>query len=180
MAKFKVGDRVRFIVQSKGNWGDIDTEIVLGKIYTIDIVGVYNWGYGNTESPVINEIYGGYICPDNIELVQEKIEIADYTDGVSVSVGECVKSLSDFSIMGAGCEVELKNNKKTIMSKITEFAKNLVLSADEKLLRKHNLKDSCGNYTSDAQQLVIDKMIKDNEAYLIEIAKGLEEETNNK
>lgn len=70
-----------------------------------------------------------------------------------------------------------EDKKKTIMSKITEFAKNLVLSADEKLLRKHDLKDSCGEYTEEAGVIVMQKIMKDNEEYLISIAKQLEEET---
>ena len=66
------------------------------------------------------------------------------------------------------------------MSKITTFAKNLVLSADEKLLRKFGLKNECGEYTSDARELVIEKLIADNQAYLIDTAKALEVEEKNK
>lgn len=66
------------------------------------------------------------------------------------------------------------NNKQTFMSKATNYIKNLTLSADEKLLRKYGFKDSCGDYTSEAMDLVEAKLVKDNEDYLIEIAKGLE------
>lgn len=67
------------------------------------------------------------------------------------------------------------------MSKLTNFVKNSLLSADEKLLRKNGLKDSCGDYTEEAQELVIAKLIKDNEAYLIEVATAMEvEEKKNK
>lgn len=61
-------------------------------------------------------------------------------------------------------------NKKTFMENIVSFAKNLTLSADEKLLREAGLKNSCGDYTSEARELVLQKLIKDNEAYLIEVA----------
>lgn len=70
--------------------------------------------------------------------------------------------------------------KNNIMSKITTFAKNLVLSADEKLLRKYGLKDECGEFTDEAEDLVIAKLVKENESYLIELAKGMEEEEKNK
>lgn len=62
------------------------------------------------------------------------------------------------------------------MSKIANFVKNSLLSADEKLLRKYNLKDECGEYTHEAQELVIAKLIKDNEAYLIQVATDLQAE----
>ena len=73
------------------------------------------------------------------------------------------------------------NKIEKIMSNILEFAKNLVLSEDEKLLRKYNLKDSCGNYTSDAKELVVQKLMKDNEQVLIDTATALQaEEDKNK
>jgi len=66
--------------------------------------------------------------------------------------------------------------QKGVMKNIIKFAKNLVLSADEKLLRKYNLKNDCGEYTAEARELVINKLIADNEAYLIDLAKKLEAE----
>lgn len=66
--------------------------------------------------------------------------------------------------------------KKSFMSSILDFAKNAVLSADEKLLRKQNLKDSCGDYTSIAWELVKQKLLKDNEEYLVATAKAKDEE----
>lgn len=62
------------------------------------------------------------------------------------------------------------------MNPIIEFAKNLTLSADEKLLRKVGLKDECGEYTASAMEIVLDKLMKDNEPYLLTIAKELEKE----
>lgn len=66
--------------------------------------------------------------------------------------------------------------KKSFMSKIYNFAKNLTLTADEKLLRKYGLKDECGEYSDEAEELVIAKLIKDNEDYLIKTAQALEDE----
>jgi hypothetical protein len=65
--------------------------------------------------------------------------------------------------------------KKT-MSNIMEFAKNLTLSADEKLLRKYGLHDENGNRTSSAEDLIEEKMFSDNEPYLLEIARAKEAE----
>lgn len=71
--------------------------------------------------------------------------------------------------------------KKTFMTTIKTFVKNALLTPSEKLLRKHGLKDSCGDYTQDAIDVTIQKLVKDNEAELIKIAEGLEaEETKNK
>lgn len=73
--------------------------------------------------------------------------------------------------------VELVNPLSlNIMSSIKEFAKNLILSADEKLLRSQGLKTECGDYTQDAKDIVMEKLAKENEAYLIEIAKAKKEE----
>jgi hypothetical protein len=75
-----------------------------------------------------------------------------------------------------GCASENKTTKNGIMESITEFAKNLVLSEDEKLLRKFNLKDSNGNYLSSAKDIVMQKLLADNEKYLIEIATKMAKE----
>jgi len=59
---------------------------------------------------------------------------------------------------------------------LMEFAKNLLLSSDEKLLRKHGLKDQSGEYTYQAKELVLAKLVEDNKDYLISIANAKEEE----
>ncbi len=75
--------------------------------------------------------------------------------------------------------IKEKTNKLNIKSKIMnviKFAKNLTLSADEKLLRKYNLKDSNGEYTDEAEEIVMQKLIAENESHLVEIAKAMEAE----
>ena len=67
--------------------------------------------------------------------------------------------------------------KKSIMCSIIEFASNLGLSANEKLLRKYALKNECG-YTESAYDLVMAKLVADNEAYLIEVATAKQKEDN--
>lgn len=70
----------------------------------------------------------------------------------------------------------IKPTGNKFMSNVIKFAKELVLSKEEKLLRKYGLKNECGEYTVTAQELVIDKLVKENEAYLIEIAQKMSEE----
>jgi len=65
---------------------------------------------------------------------------------------------------------------RQVMSNIVSFAKNLVLSADEKLLRKMGLHNDCGEATQEAYDLIKEKLVKDNEPYLLEIAKAKQEE----
>ena len=69
---------------------------------------------------------------------------------------------------------------KNFMDKIVEFSKNIVLSKEEKLLRKYGLKNSCGDYTEAAKEIVINHLCDDNKDYLAEIAKAKEEEEKEK
>lgn len=55
---------------------------------------------------------------------------------------------------------KINKNMETTKS-IVEFAKNLTLSKEEKLLRKAGLKDSEGNWTSEARAIVISKRAKE-------------------
>jgi|GEM_PF-7021624 len=96
--------------------------------------------------------------------------------------GTCGKS--GWSVNKKGLELieEVKefNKIKSIMSNIINFAKNLTLSADEKLLREQGLKTECGDYTSDAQALAIRMLCEEKEVKMIEIAKAKKEEELNK
>lgn len=84
----------------------------------------------------------------------------------------CDSGIKEESILSK--DIDLKK----IMTSVKTFVKNLTLSADEKLLRKFGLKNDCGEYTSEAREAVFAKIVADNEAYLITIAKGLEAEAN--
>ena len=66
------------------------------------------------------------------------------------------------------------------MSDIKTFAKNLLLSVEEKLLRKYGLKTECGDYTQEAVEICQQDMCKQNEEKLVEIAKAKEEEEKKK
>jgi len=104
-----------------------------------------------------------------------------YDDGeVSIEEGSFVFGEEDIELINNNNCDETINPVKKIMSNIIDFAKNLSLSADEKLLRKHNLKDSFGEYTSEARELVIQKLIADNEQYFVDIATKKETSENKK
>lgn len=68
------------------------------------------------------------------------------------------------------------NKVGEIMGNIKTFVKNLALSADEKLLRKHGFKSECGEYSQDAKDLAVLRLCEEKETEMIEIAKGLEKE----
>jgi len=59
---------------------------------------------------------------------------------------------------------------------IKKFVKTLTLSKEDKLLREQGLQNDCGDFTEEAKELVIDKLVEDNKAYLVEIATQLKEE----
>ncbi len=59
---------------------------------------------------------------------------------------------------------------------IKKFVKTLTLSKEDKLLREYGLQNDYGDFTEEAKELVINKLVEDNKAYLIEIATKLKEE----
>lgn len=66
---------------------------------------------------------------------------------------------------------------QNLMTNIVTFFKNLTLSSDDKLLRKHGLMSECGDFTQVAKDLVTAKTTADNKAFLVEIAQKYEAET---
>lgn len=68
--------------------------------------------------------------------------------------------------------------KKSIMSKVTTYIKNLTLSAEEKLVRKYGLHDENGETTCTGKEAILEKFYasKENQDYLISIAQGLDVE----
>ena len=54
--------------------------------------------------------------------------------------------------------IEITNNKQTIMSTIKTTLKNLILSAQEKVLRKNNLEDEHGEMTQESRDLMSEEM----------------------
>jgi len=66
-----------------------------------------------------------------------------------------IKGLAQY--YNANFDETIINNKpkKTIMNTIVDFAKNLTLPVDEKLLRKVGIKNNEGNYTEAAREIVV-------------------------
>ena len=59
---------------------------------------------------------------------------------------------------------------------IKKIVKTLTLSKEDKLLREYGLQNDCGDFTEEAKELVINKLVEENKDYLIEIATKLKEE----
>lgn len=153
MSKFKVGDKVRVLDASQ------DSHLI-GNIVEIEkIDSNYIYVKGGSSPWVINT--------NKLELVEEVCEPC-CSDNIEDTIDRLRYAIS-------GNIITVKK-QQSIMSKITTFAKNLVLSADEKLLRKYGLHDECGNHTDEAEELVMAKLVKENESYLVELATAMQAE----
>lgn len=180
--KFSVGDRVEVFGRRELNF-TCKEGIIVSKSGVEDCWNVKAISGKSDTTDDENWVYEG-----DMRLVEEGCNSCEVEDrGTSLP--------KDFGVLRTGLIGELGgyeyyNNEPSnssgnkvgkIMSKLGNFVKNSLLSADEKLLRKNGLKDSCGDYTEEAEELVIAKLIKDNEAYLIEVATAMEvEEKKNK
>lgn len=199
--KFKVGDRVRFIGNQpikkeynkdyfpNGGYGKILNVYENGINCYIEMDKFYPYLIQTENLDDIYYPFKSVVNINDLELVEEKCEpcynpIKEYADRISRMLSEATDSR--YGLIGELGDIEVYESKnlpiknKTIMSKITTFAKNLVLSADEKLLRKYGLKDECGEFTDEAESLVIAKLVKENEAYLVELATAMQAEEANK
>lgn len=173
--KFKVGDRVRVREHIVRDSNKIDT-LPVGYIWVITRIDTFpNGSYAD-----LGDIWH-WAYLDALELAEEekRCEPCSNPHGM-IPENLYLNGCSGIEIYQSDDLTIKKQTKNNIMSKITTFAKNLVLSADEKLLRKYGLKDECGEFTNEAEDLVIAKLVKENESYLIELSKGMEEEEKNK
>jgi len=173
--KFKIGDKVRIKLKGGITATSMSYPGYVGKITKIGgksfdkTVCGYCWYMVDNAKD----------CWENdLELVEEGVTVGIDTGLTSSSVFVDETSTWNYNLSLDGAII--KKPKKTIMENIVDFAKNLVLTDDEKLLRKMGLKDSCGNYTSTAFDLLEQKYAKDNEAYLIEIAKAKKADEDSK
>jgi hypothetical protein len=191
--KFQVGDKVRVKEHIVRDSNKVDTLPVgyIGVITRIDtfpngsyadLGDTWHWAYLDALE-LVEEEKKFEPCSNPHGMIPENLYLNGllaenlYLNGL---LGSYLDSCSGIEIYQSDNLTIKKQTKNNIMSKITTFAKNLVLSADEKLLRKYGLKDECGEFTDEAEDLVIAKLVKENESYLIELAKGMEEEEKNK
>jgi len=195
--EFKVGDKVKVI---KGRGKMLEYEGQTGTV--VDCQSNGYTGYLGFEGSSDRIFFVNEETYDNIELIKPFAENkpekricgvsgcnnnAKYS-GLDDSGGRkyksrcagCINRKSQVSNNDGSCPSENKPTKN-IMNKISTFVKNSLLSADERLMRKHGLKDEYGEYTNDARELIIAKTIQDNEEYFVTISKNFEaEEKKNK
>lgn len=181
MTQFKEGDLVKIKEFCSGCGA--------GKVYPL------HWGTKGGEEK--DELYawdetveadlGGCSCQDNWELVsksgaklQSNVQYIATPQLNNLTNQITSEQLYKFKLRGNSSFLwgeSSSNNltKKTLMSKIIDFAKNLCLSADEKLFRKHGLKNECG-YTTEYEEVVKDLVNKEYEPKVLEIVKQKENE----
>jgi hypothetical protein len=164
-SKFKVGDKVRIIDwlnEDKaphsqrsnfiGKKGVVSEKKDWNRNWVVKVEGLGDCGCFNEEIELIEE--QAYINPD------EPVEIERRNEAFIKECNKMGESISNILAQGIGevvAEQKIINNNKeqTIMEKIVQFAKNIALSADEKLLRKVGIKDGQGNYTEAARTIVV-------------------------
>lgn len=152
--KFKVGDKVKLI---KSNHYSEDDDLEVGEIYTIRAFSSEN---GKVFIETEEGRYHLWISLDQFKPADKKEYLKE-----TVSYGMDSKTIEKIT----------KSLISKTMTNIVKFAKDMKLSADEKLLRKHGLKDEDG-YTDEAEEIITAKLLKENESYLLEIAKAKEAE----
>jgi len=126
---------------------------------------------------------------DNLDTLQHMVDRSHYWSLTSVpgyfkgtDSGNSMrdKQFKKFNYNTPTTPSSVKGNN--IMSSIVNFAKDLLLSTDEKLLRKYGLHDENGNNSSVAEELIMDKFLNspENQAYLLEVAtaKQAEDKSN--
>lgn len=73
--------------------------------------------------------------------------------------------------------VQIKKERKTLMSSIIDIARNITRSADDKLLIKHRLLNEDGSYTSLAIEVIMQEVCKEKKDLLVKFANIAEEES---
>ena len=161
-SKFKVGDVVRCITSKPYS------TLNVGKIYKVEsfddggeffrLEGLkgdwFDWRFELVEETANDEWEYAWVCYEN----EHKL----------------------FVKPNQKVEDKLITKGKNFMSNIIETAKNLTLSPEEKLLRIVGLKDDRGDYTEEAESIILQELCKEREDKLIEVAKAQEEEDKKK
>lgn len=159
--KFKVGDRLKQV--KEGN-----SPSSLGQIIEITEI----------DPDDENQFYSANNCgwtknylEENFELLETEIN-RDFlnctfttslcgTLSADISTESMLNWYHNHSEIGRINRTNKINKKMETTKSIVEFAKNLTLSKEEKLLRKANLKDSDGDWTASARVIVKEKRAKE-------------------
>lgn len=182
LTKFKVGDKVRGTnCDIKGYEGIIERITSAGYVIRLTTNGRWSPNAGWCKGDICGTTSFWDSCLGGLELVEETPLMGMSADGYCQVVNFGWDTALDEAVVngyiGKGGDFEVyqqpKIKNKTIMNKITTFAKNLTLSADEKALRKVGLKTECGDYTQAAIDVVLQDMCAEREARLVEIANGI-------
>lgn len=205
LTKFRVGDKVRGTAcDIRGYEGIIERITDAGYVIRLTTNGQWGPKVGWRKGDICGTISFWESFPGTLELLSRPHcpMGLDWAEGYpslrpSPSFGGAITTVGSIAVCGTtsqGLErvdgssltfpniAELmytttKTNKQiTIMDKITTFAKNLTLSAEEKALRKVGLKTECGDYTKSAESIIIQLICKEREASLVEIANKMIEE----
>ncbi|TAL21828.1 MAG: hypothetical protein EPN94_12145 [Nitrospirae bacterium] len=110
------------------------------------------------------------------EVIEEEIEHSETND----VAGDGSITFKDHHSKNRSINFNSLTLKKTLMSNIIDKVKNLLLSPEEKLLRKHGLKNENGGYTNDFKELAIEKLCKDKEAEIIADVQKIDAEEERK
>jgi hypothetical protein len=170
MSKFKIGDTVICVDKYDYN------SPIIGEKYNIT-------GFDSRNFPHIYSIVtkNGTTCwmkEEWLKIVEDKIK-PPKPEVTSEQTAKCTTYGYDYGFCGGAMtnvyvpDYFGKIKKETIMSKVKEYVKNLTLSADEKALRQVGFKDENGAFTSEAFDVIEEKLANDNIAYLVEIANGI-------
>lgn len=191
--RFRVGERVKIVQCFSRNTSGIGGDTRVGKIGSVmeielatrafcpdEYVGSPSYVIFGENGNYLGRFVGAELCGE-CELNGIKADFT-FVDDVEYGPGtfnvEC--KVIDRKNNNVTSPCETNKQEKTIMENIMDFAKNLTLSKEEKLLRKYNLKDACGAYTYEGKELILQKLYAENEKHLIEIAEAKEKEDNKK
>jgi hypothetical protein len=172
--KFKVGDRVK---DSKNRYGTI---MEINNFIEVKF-DVPRFGSGTYD-----KFYGGnYWCSNEneLELVEESKELKTLTELMRDGLMKTWVLYTGETINKYETEYPRDGNVggvKKVMQNVKSFVKRLTLSSDDKLLREYGFQNECGDYTDEARELVISKLVADNKAYIVEIAQRMKEEDEKK
>ena len=161
-SKFKVGDTVRCINPT------INSSLNIGEIYKVELI------YKDIKYVHLEGVKGDWFA-SRFELVEETAN-----DEWEYAWACYENEHKLFVKPNQKVEDKLITKGKNFMSNIIKTAKNLTLSPEEKLLRIVGLKDDRGDYTEEAESIILQELCKEREDKLIEVAKAQEEEDKKK